>query len=243
MNRAVFLFVILFVSVFFQGHRVFAYSEHESVIPSTYTALPTPNTHEISKGILRGGSPRDITDLQALRTHGIAKILIFKKENKTEVQDEIRDAISVGFAPEQIQHIPLNWVGLKAFRPACLMVKEGLLALQAASQNQQKLFFHCSVGEDRTGVLSALWLKWLHPESSKADLFKNEMCPYGYAEANPKKIPETVKKIHGSMTRLYGAMFDRIADLQLQGKGLEDLPCEDLLFFTLPDTSEFTCRK
>lgn len=242
MNRAVFLFGILCLSLNSWGQSTGAYSEHESVIPSTYKALPTPNTHEVTPGILRGGSPRHRNDLKSLFEHGVDKILILKKENRSEVQDETRDALTVGFRADQIQHIPLNWVGLKAFRPACLMVKDGLLALQEASRSHKKIFFHCSVGEDRTGVLSALWLKWNNPAETKMDLFKSAMCPYGYAEMNPKKIPSTVKKIHESMTRLYGAMYDRIDALQTEGKALEELPCEDLLFFTLPEVNELSCR-
>lgn len=211
-----------------------AYSEHESRFPSTYTALPTPNTHEVTPGVLRGGSPRSLEDLVELKKHGVEQILIFKKEKNNEVDREIEDAISIGYRREQIQHINMPWAGLKSFKPACEMMKDGLRALQSASKANQKIFFHCSVGEDRTGALSALWRLWNNPDLDPEDLFYSEMCRFGFAEANPAKSAPTIREIHDSLGRLYFAMAPLVASLRQQEKPLEDLSCPDLLFFTLP---------
>lgn len=216
---------------------VYGFGDIVSPMPSTFLEVSTPNTHLLdqtgSSVILRGGTPRDIKDLESLINFGITKIIIFKNESKREVTDEINALMELHFNRANIIHIPVLWRGFISFRSQCEMTLKALQEIETAQQNKESLFFHCTVGEDRTGYLSALWKAWKNPRKSKEELFMKEMCAYGFEGSNPQKPEFNVRNISAYLTPLYLEMHELILSAAEKGLSLGEISCPDKDF--VPD--------
>lgn len=197
----------------------------------------TPNTYIVEAGpsavILRGGTPQGDKDLRSLIDFGIKKILIFKNETGTEVQREIRALERLKFQKDSIIHISMPWRDFHSFKDQCEMTLQAMQEIEKAMKHQESLYFHCTVGEDRTGYLTALWKVWRNPSLHRDDLFLNEMCAKGYEGSNPTKPKHFVDKIRAYMTPLYLSMYELIRESAIEGRALKDIRCPDRDF--VPD--------
>jgi hypothetical protein len=154
--------------------------------------------------VLRGMEPRKA--LTELVDYGITDVIIFKNPTKNEVQDEIDLAKTLGV---KTHHIPFRWKGLESAQKACEQVVEAVLLIQKLEDNGKKTFFHCTVGEDRTGFLAGIYR--MTTQSWDADkAFKKEMCANGYAEGNPTKPGMVTGAIHKELTPLFDYMSEKI---------------------------------
>lgn len=197
----------------------------------------TPNTHLVDQNreakILRGGAPRNTEELKSLIDFGIKKIIIFKNETKDEVRKEIKGLTNLDFPREDIVSIPMPWRDFHNFEKQCEMTIQAMQEIEQALADNESLFFHCTVGEDRTGYLAALWRVWKNPMLGKEHLFINEMCARGYEGMNPHKPKHFVDKIRAYMTPLYLSMFDLIREASLKGVPLKQIKCPNREF--IPD--------
>ncbi|MGE3611330.1 MAG: tyrosine-protein phosphatase [Bacteriovoracaceae bacterium] len=215
--------------------KLYAYGELISPIPSTFLEVSTPNTHIVDKTessyILRGSTPKNKDDIQSLITFGVKKIIILKNQTRNEVDEEIKDIQSLGFEKNNIIHLPLKWRDFFLLKTQCELSLQALKEIKAALELKQSLYFHCTVGEDRTGHLSALWKFYRNPTHSAEELFLSEMCAYGFEAKNPNKPMKNVNDIRAFLTPLYFRMIDFLKRELSQGKTLEEMVCPDEEFY------------
>lgn len=92
---------------------------------------------------------------------------------------------------------------------ACEQVVDALSILKKVKQKNGKIFFHCTAGEDRTGMLAGLYL--MIEEKQSADyVFKNEMCARGYSNGNTHKPWMVTGAIQKELTPLFLALVEKI---------------------------------
>jgi len=189
----------------FFGLSTLTFAALSSPIPSSVEGISIPNTHYVSKEdtrpLLRGMAPHG--ELKSLLKMGITDFLIFKLETRNEVTQEVTDLIQLGVSPSRIHKIPFQWKKVE-FTESCLQTIEALsLMRKIAKSKDRALFFHCTVGEDRTGVLSGLY-QMLRYDTLVWDAFENEMCEKGYGSGNPHKpYFKVVKPIRENLTPFY----------------------------------------
>ena len=179
-----------------------------SPFPSCVEGIEIPNTHALDEDglVLRGMAPRNRQDIEALRTSSIDTVLIFKNQVKLEVHQETIKLRGAGFSGKQIKIIPFKWKEHENFTYVCKQTLEAMNLIENQRKNNKSIFFHCTVGEDRTGYLAGL-MRWWWEEGSVTEIFETEMCWNGYGAGNPKKpYKQVVKKIRDSLTPLFVKM-------------------------------------
>ncbi len=178
--------------------------EFISPFPSTVDGISIPNAHLVAKGqgeIYRGMSPDG--KASELKAQGITDILVFKDDAKNEVKDEIAELVAGGFKASQLVNIPFKWNKINSYEESCTQIVEALKLVTASySTPGKKLYFHCTVGEDRTGLLAGLF-RMLADGITTRDAFDHEMCLNGYEAGDPTKPPVVNQLIYENLTPLY----------------------------------------
>lgn len=155
-----------------------------------------------SDKIFRGRAPKT-TEYRQMTKAGITSVLIFKNQTKTEVDDEINHLISAGFNEGKIYHIPFLWKDITSEQTACEQIITSLHILKNVENSEDdKILFHCTVGEDRTGLLAGLMTQLLEQEDMQVS-FQNQMCAKGYAGGNTSKPPRVSQAVDKYLTPLY----------------------------------------
>ena len=155
-----------------------------------------------SDKIFRGRAPKS-TELRQMTKAGITSVLIFKNQTKTEVDDETNQLISAGFNEGKIYHVPFLWKDIASEKTACEQIITSLNILKDVENSEDdKILFHCTVGEDRTGLLAGLMTQLLEQEDTQGS-FQNQMCAKGYAGGNPSKPPHVSQAVDKFLTPLY----------------------------------------
>ena len=172
-----------------------------------------PNSHIVDDEglIIRGMEPRK--HLQDLITLEVDHVLIFKKETRNEVRRQKERLIELGFSENQIYEIPFRWKDYESFQIACEQTIEALKLLRMAKTKKEKIYFHCTVGEDRTGHLSGLY-RLLTEEISIDDVFHEDLCEKGFERGNPRKPRVVVDGIRNELS----VLFFEMAELFLEKK-------------------------
>lgn len=174
-----------------------------SPFPSTVDNLSISNSHSMDEQqrVIRGMEPRKL--IAELLKFGITDVLIFKSQTRTEVDDERAELMNLGMAAEQISHIPFKWRHFESQQVACRQLLQGLsLIKEVLADPDRKIFFHCTVGEDRTGALAGLY-RVAFDDKKVEQAFEAEMCKWGYARANPKKPYNVVRALRKELTPLF----------------------------------------
>ena len=212
-------------------------AEMVSPFPSTIPNLPLPNAHDVVRAhnkksgtVVRGMRPRNDEDIAALKKFGITDILVFREQKKgtQEIENLIKHYVLKGFDKEHVFHIPFHWKDISSFEEACVQTVEALKLMQktALARGGKKLYVHCTVGEDRTGYLSAIYHRIFEKKSSDT-VFKEDMCAWGYGDADPTKPAPVVKLVNDNITMAFAKM-NALID---QGKFTKDsLDPEDCSF-------------
>lgn len=168
--------------------------------------LTIANSHQVDKegNVFRGKEPRGL--VEELAHFGISDVIIFKNELKDEVQKEISALKDLGI---KSHHIPFRWKAFPSMIEACEQTVEALNIIYKVKQQNGKVFFHCTAGEDRTGMLAGLYLM-LEEKASKTKVFKNEMCGRGYSDGNTHKPGIVSGAIQKELTPLFNALSAKI---------------------------------
>ncbi|MBY0451700.1 MAG: tyrosine-protein phosphatase [Bdellovibrionaceae bacterium] len=177
--------------------------------------------------VYRGRAPKP-EEYKKLVKKGITTVIIFKNQNKTEVDDEIKGLQKIGFAPEKIHHIPLQWKDITSEKQACEQVVQALAIVnEVESSERDKVFFHCTVGEDRTGILAGLSSQLLGLRDQRMGYAK-EMCRKGYSSGNPNKPADVSAQVEKYLTPLYLKISAMITNGQITRSNVNPEVCKNL---------------
>jgi hypothetical protein len=191
---------------------------------SAQAELPIKNSFALTSQVFRGSQP--LGKAEALRDAGVDQVLIFKNDTKGEVERETSELLAAGFSERNIHHIPMPWKNIN-LKSACFQTVEALKILADAERRNKSIFFHCTVGEDRTGMLAGLY-QMLSNHVSMIDVFDNEMCGRGYADGNSNKPAYVVNSIEEGLTPLFIAMATEIEKSQMDLSDLSGEMCDHL---------------
>lgn len=187
------------------------FADFSSPFRSSVEGVSIPNAHQVMVNsyqakIYRGNSPQTAEQVKELVSQNIKNILVFKNFYTPEDQEEVMDLyLENGFSKTQIVHIQMPWKNIKTLeqkKKTCRMIFQGLEVIR---ESKKDLFFHCTVGEDRTGLLAGLAHIALEGWSVR-QAFEKEMCARGYEAGNPHKIedsPQVVSAIRQNLTPLF----------------------------------------
>lgn len=176
-----------------------------SPFDSQVPGLSVPNSHwlDAEHTMLRGMEPRSDEQLDELRQTGVERVLIFK--NTTGKDDVAKEIAAWGLPEQDVLHVPFQWKDLPNFRTPCEQTLAALRFIRDSRAAGQRVFFHCTVGEDRTGYLAAM-IALLFDRADAEDAFGADMCEHGYASGNPQKPGFVLGKLEEDLTPLYRAM-------------------------------------
>lgn len=164
-------------------------------------AQQLPHSYILDAKIYRSAAPGAQTAL--LPGLGITDVIIFKAEVGGEVRSEIKRLQSVGFRPERIVHIPVDWRDMGPFEVSCHRVVQALHLIKNVEDTPgRKLLFHCTQGEDRTGMLAGLY-RMIFNNWTVHQAFDQEMCPRGYEAGAPSKPYSVVQSIRQELTPVF----------------------------------------
>lgn len=195
-------------------------------IASICEALPVKNFSQVggTETLLRGAQPGESAG--DLRDQGVDAVLIFKSDTRGEVAKEINALLSSGFSESDVHHIPMAWKDLD-LGEACLQTVEALGILTKAVADGKTIFFHCTAGEDRTGMLAGLY-RILHEEADVEKIFEEELCEKGYSDGNPGKPKIVIDQIERGLTPLYFALAEKITAAKSSGRKIGPGLCRGL---------------
>lgn len=241
--RFIFLPLLLLAACSTQPKR-----QLRSPFPSTVEGVSIPNAHVVSdkKGLLlRGMMPTTDAEVKSLVDKGINEILIFRNSGQGELAVESELALlSRQPSISSVHVIPFQWKDIDP-QLACIQTLQALKILASASQSKGSgLYYHCTVGEDRTGYLTAMY-KVLFEKKSSDKAFKEDMCGHGYAEADPHKPTHVTQKVHENLTVLYLKMQKLVKSGKLSAKKLDQEVCKDPIIRSTEFTgqvSNYRCK-
>ena len=117
------------------------------------------------------------------------------------------------------------WHNVESYVETCKLTVKALRHMRSVTKNlKRKMFFHCTVGEDRTGLLAGLWTL-LNSNQSIEKVFKSQMCENGYEAGNPHKPAYVVNEIREDLTPLFMMMATKIKQGKLSLKHLTTKIC------------------
>ncbi len=213
----------------------------ESPFKSSIRGIELPNAHFVGKEkkLVRGMAPnKHFDDLLKL---GITDVLIFKNQTKNEVDKEIVALKKLGI--KKIYQIPFLWHDYSSYEETCEQTIQALALMREISRSSdRRLFFHCTVGEDRTGFLAGLW-DILTRERSPKEAFQEQMCERGYARGNPNKPIYVVNEIRTDLTPLFVKMVRMIRAGQIRLDKLSKKVCEGIEVERLRSTPKCEAQK
>lgn len=186
-----------------------------SPFDSTVPGISIPNTHVVgSEGtpgrdlVLRGMAPRSAEQFDELFSADVGAFLIFK--NATGRHDDVAEEMGVlsarGVPAARVLHVPFQWKDVNGFEEPCRQVVSALAFVRDNAAAGRKTFFHCTVGEDRTGLLAAVRRLTTEADLGAERAWDEEMCERGYGAGNPLKPVFVTRTLATSLAPLYRKM-------------------------------------
>ena len=207
---------------------------------STVKGISLGNAHVVGKVgrkiLVRGMAPG--AQMEDLVDAGIERVLIFKNDTNGEVAQEKKALAQLGFGKEDVRHISFQWRDLPQSKTVCRQIIEGLIFLRDSLNDGHSTYFHCTVGEDRTGLISGIY-RMVFDNWSREKAFQLEMCRWGYERGNPKKPAQVVAAIRAELTPVFLAFAnwksnDILNDLDPKICNQADFSFEDTSFRCKP---------
>jgi protein tyrosine phosphatase (PTP) superfamily phosphohydrolase (DUF442 family) len=211
-----------------------------SPIAGSLRGVTIANAHQVdAEGyVFRSMAPKLESDYAELRRLGIASVLIFKNDRDGTVQQEMDRLNAAGILAE---HIPMEWMDYRDFQEPCELTIAALKFLLAARSEGRKVLAHCTVGEDRTGYLAALYRLLTENQDAKT-LFLEEMCERGYEQGDAAKpFTPFVPKMRLALTALYARMAEWIRRGEISATNLDARVCQTDVGITFLDPAELMC--
>ena len=228
--------VVVFFTLLIVIH---AHAELSSPFSSTVSGLTIPNSHIVSRQtgslVVRGQAPKP-EEMDQLKKLGVQRVLIFKNEIKGEVAKEISDLKMKGYHQQDVRQVNMPWKDITSFQDACEMTLESLQFIEDSAVTRRSVYFHCSVGEDRTGYLAGLWGLWSGEYRDVNRAFRDEMCARGYEAGDYRKPMNVVQAVRQNLTPTFVKMVQILSDARKRGLQLKQIRCpkEVELKFQLP---------
>lgn len=199
-----------------------------SPFPSTVDGVTIPNAHAIDGAslLMRGMAPK-APQFDELEAAGVKAVLIFKNAtgNGSDVEDEQAELARRGFDAARVHHIPFRWKEIASFKEACEQTVDALAFLKKQEAARKKTFFHCTVGEDRTGMLAAMARLVRTPGASASELFQMEMCENGYGQGNPQKPFTVTRALDEELTPVYRKLAFLVKSGAITASNLDASAC------------------
>ncbi len=211
------------------------------------------NTHTVSVDrsgqpkIFRGMEPRE--KLNEIYKNNITDVLIFKSRSSSSAPGEDSGEIEKAELEAngvRAEILPMPWKDIEDPYQPCADTLRALKYMKEVDESpDRKMFVHCTVGEDRTGMLVGLF-RMLRDGWSKEKAFFEEMCRWGYEHGNPNKPgSDVVCAIRASLTPLYLEIAKAIRNKRLTWKNLsaEETPervCYSIRYLKR-DIGQFKC--
>jgi hypothetical protein len=217
-------------------------AERQTRFHSEVEGLDIPGSHWVGKpggAVIRGMHP--LGRAAELKEAGVTRVLIFKNEKTDEVRREKAELAAAGYAESTIRHVPFRWKEIPSFQEACEQLVDSLKFLrETTAAPGERVFLHCTLGEDRTGVLTGLY-RMLTERMSAQAAFHEEMCENGYEAGNPRK-PESINQpIRKELTPVFLRMAELVKAGKLRWDRLDASVCARTSK-PLPVAGEFTCK-
>ena len=228
------------ISLFFSMVLSPAFGAMKSNMPSTFFETGIPNSHLLSENVIRGMAPRTQKDLKKLLEIGVDNFLIFKIDTNGDVAKEISRLLEMGVSQKSILQLNFPWKDITDYQPVCEMTIDALNMIKISEEQNQKIYFHCTVGEDRTGLLAGLYKIYRGDNESRHETFESELCDKGYEAGNPEKIYSVAKKVRDNLTPAFMGMADLIE--KNRGKILNKEMCKSLVIPKV-NFKVYSCKK
>ncbi len=177
-----------------------------------------------TESLYRGSAPLGKAD--KLFEENIQHVIIFKNELRGEVQQEIEELLAAGYSRKQIHHIPMEWKKIN-FSKSCKQTIAALKVMISAEAKGENSFVHCTVGEDRTGMIAGL-AHMLISGNSTEETFAGELCENGYSDGDRQKPASVVNEIENGLTPLFFAMGKLIEGNKLTSDNLDESLCDTI---------------
>jgi hypothetical protein len=199
-----------------------------SPFASTVPAIRIQNAHDVGAGgmLFRGMAPRSAEDYSDLKAAGIGAVLVFKNQTgQDDVGEEISALTAQGLPASSVVNIPFKWKDIGTFSEPCTQTIDALKFIAKNVAAHKKTFFHCTVGEDRTGLLAAVQRLLDEPSLTAEKAFDEEMCERGYASGNPLKPAFVTGSLDHGLTPLYRKLAYLIAKGKIRKGALDAAVC------------------
>jgi hypothetical protein len=198
----------------------------DSPRPSSVPGLTVANASVVLRGkgtVIRGAAPlgkaRELAQLK------VTDVLIFKNATGNEVSKEVAELRAAGYQTGQIRHIPFPWREMPGFRKSCELIVDALSLLDRVYRTSRRIaFFHCTKGEDRTGLLAGLF-RLLEKGGRIQDVFSADLCARGYEAGASGKPAAVVDTIRRNVTPLFLKVGALIAQGRLRPGALPKSAC------------------
>lgn len=199
-----------------------------SPFASTVTGIRIQNTHTVGTGglLLRSMAPRSTDDFGDLIAANVRAVLVFKNPtNATDVASELTELTGRGLAVSSVTNIPFKWKDIGPFAEPCKQTIDGLKFIAANVAAGKKTLIHCTVGEDRTGLLAATHRLLNEPTLTADRAWDEEMCEGGYGAGNPLKPAFVKGSLEQGLTPLYRKLAFLVATGKITAANLDSAVC------------------
>jgi protein-tyrosine phosphatase len=213
----------------------------KSPFQSTVEGINIPNTHYVSQDetVLRGMAPTG--HLEELLDFGITDVLIFKNQTRNEIDKEVKKLKELGYEDSNIHQINFRWKEYESMQVACEQTIEALQIIEGVRAEGNSIFFHCTVGEDRTGLLSGVY-RMMSENMTRAEVFQEEMCEKGYEAGNSNKPWVVVNAIRKDLTPLFKKMAKGVDLGMISLDKLDTSACSKIVKLKT-DRKKLACKK
>jgi hypothetical protein len=219
-------------------HAFHADSHVNGVFVSPFTSdvpgLSIRNAHLVGDAaaggarVLRGMAPHGDGDYAELARAGVGEVLLFKDPepnlppDRTDTVLEAQALEAMGIRPHDV---PFKWKQYPDFATPCAQTIEALRIVKDALASDRSIYFHCTVGEDRTGFLAGM-IRMLREGRTHEDVFAREMCEHGYSAGDPQKpFGGVVERIDQDLTPVFTKMAYKIAKGEIAWDRLDPATC------------------